>query len=327
MNNKTIKGLSKKVSPIICGCAMPQMMDGNDASDVLDKVMGSGINFFDTAKEYGLSEVSLGKWLEKGDNRERSVVLTKGCHHTPEGIKRISPECFKEDIENSMERLRTDYIDVYLLHRDDLTVPVGPIMETFDSYFRKGIIKVCGVSNWTTARIEEANRYARDHGLVEITVSSPNYSLCEQLGDPWGQGCVTISGKSGADERDWYRKNNMPVFSYSSLGRGFFSGLIKSGDMEGARDFLDEAAIRGYYYPENFKRLKRVEQLAQQKNANVPQIAMAWVLSQPLNIFPIVTCDKSEVITDSIKALSIKLTNNEIDWLNLEEGEYVKKDI
>ena len=320
MRYKKLSNLDKMASPIVTGTFMGQMIEGEDASEILDQILNAGINFFDTAKAYASCEISLGKWLEKGDNREKAIVLTKGCHHDLDPYKkRVTPECFREDIVSSLERLRTDYIDIYLLHRDDPEVPVGPLMEVFDEYHRKGIIKVCGVSNWTVERIEEANQYAKEHGLVQLTVSEPNYSLCEQMGDPWGHGCLTITGKAEEHSRKWYMENQMPVLSYSSLGRGFLSGLVKSDDPDGAMGLLDEAGIKGYCYPENFKRLERVEQLAKEKNVTVSQIALAWIMNQKLDAYPIVTCDSPEHIQNTLGALEVRLTEHEVNWLDLRE--------
>ena len=85
--------------------------------------------------------------------------------------------------------MRTDYIDIYLLHRDDPAVPASEIVEIFNAMHREGKIGAFGGSNWTHERIQEANAYAKDHGLIPFTVSSPNFGLADQIADPWGGGC------------------------------------------------------------------------------------------------------------------------------------------
>ena len=159
-------------------------------------------------------------------------LLYTSCHPY-DGRDRVTPENLKHDIEQSFERLGTDYIDIYLMHRDDPKVEPGPMVEILNEYHKAGRIGAFGGSNWTHQRIAEANQYAGEHGLIPFTVSSPNFGLCDQIGDPWGggPGCVTISGPSNAEARAWYRDNQIPVLAYSSLGRGMFAGIVKSDDI------------------------------------------------------------------------------------------------
>ena len=317
MEYRRIEGIDKALSRVVFGCAIPAMLRGEDVNALLDDMYELGINVFDTAENYGLSEVCLGRWMKERRNRDKLVLISKGCH--PYERDRVTPEDLRHDIEQSFERLGTDYIDIYFMHRDDLKVDVGPMVEILNEYKKAGKIGVFGGSNWTHERIQEANRYAAEHGLTPFQVSSPNFGLCDQIGDPFGggAGCVTISGRAGEEARKWYREQEMPVFAYSSLGRGFFSGRVKSARPEEAADVLDEFAVKGYCYPENFERLRRVEQLAQEKNCTVPQLALAWVLAQPLKVFPLVSASAKERMTQNLAALEIRLTAEETAWLNL----------
>ncbi len=313
-----IKFVEKPVSRIVFGCAVGPMIGGEDVNELLDGILALGITAFDTAENYGLSEVSLGRWLRARNNRSDLVIISKGCHPY-DGKHRVTPEDLKHDIEQSFERLGTDYIDIYMLHRDNKAYPVGPIVEILNEYHRAGKIGAFGGSNWTHQRIAEANRYAADRGLVPFTVSSPNFGLCDQIGDPWGggDGCVTISGPSNAAARKWYVQRGIPVFAYSSLGRGMFSGRVKSDDMEGAKKILDPNAVKGYCYPENFERLARAEQLASEKGCTVPQIALAWVLNQQIDTYALVSSGSAERMAGNVSAAEIVLSEEEITWLDL----------
>lgn len=314
-----IKGLDKPVSRMIYGCTTAAMMDGENVNELLDEVYALGINTFDTAENYGLSEVSLGRWMKVRGNREDVVVISKGCHPY-NGVDRMAPEYLKQDIEQSFERLGSDYIDIYLLHRDVEGVEVGPIVEILNEYHKVGKIKSFGGSNWTYQRIEEANTYAKEHGLVPFTVSSPNYGLCRQVNDPWGgsAGCITITGTENADARKWYLKNEVTVLAYSSLGRGLFSGKIKSDEIEKAKAMMEPGAAHAYCHEENFERLARAEQLAEKKNCTVSQIALAWMLKQDVKAFPIVSTSTGKRMEDNVRAFEIRLSNEEAKWLNLE---------
>lgn len=313
-----IKYVDKKVSRILFGTAMEPFIRGGDGNALLDSIYETGVNTFDTARDYMLAEKSLGKWIEEKNMRDKIVILSKCGHPSMIGRKRINETEIRKDFSKSAGHLKTDYIDIYLLHRDDEDVPVGNVIEIFNSLHSEGKIGAFGGSNWNHKRIEEANEYAYKHNLIPFSVSSPNFGLANQVQDPWGGGCVTISGTSNAKARDWYRKNQMPVIAYSSLGRGLFSGKIKSSDIEKAGDFMDAFALKGYAYPENFQRLKRCEEIASKKNVTVPQIAMAWIFHQNINILAVVSTSKSMRMQENIDAMDIELTRDEIMYLDLE---------
>jgi len=320
MQYQKINGIDKPLSRIIYGCTTEPMMKGENVNKLLDEIYALGINTFDTAEHYGLSEVSLGTWIAERKNRDDVVIITKGCHPV-DGKDRLSAECLKQDIEKSFQRLQTDYIDIYLLHRDVLEVPVGPIVEILNEYHKAGKIGAFGGSNWTPERILEANDYAAKHNLVPFTVSSPNYSLCRQVNDPWGgsAGCVTLTGDENKEARQWYTDHQIAVFAYSSLGRGLFSGKVRSDEVEEAKEMMGEGAANAYCQPENFERLARAEKLAFERNATVSQVALAWLLKQEVNAFPIVSASTAERIAGNIKALELELTEEEVRWLNLED--------
>ena len=162
MKYQKIKNVEKPLSKIIFGCTIPVMIQGEDADELLDEVYAQGITTFDTAENYGLSEASLGHWLKNRGNREKVVIISKGCHPY-DGRDRVTPENLKHDIEQSFERLGTDYIDIYLMHRDDPKVEPGPMVEILNEYHKAGRIGAFGGSNWTHQRIAEANQYAGEH--------------------------------------------------------------------------------------------------------------------------------------------------------------------
>jgi len=313
-----IDGIKKPISRIAFGCAIAPMIAGENVHELLDACVEMGITTFDTAENYGLSELSLGNWMRDRKNRDNLVIISKGCHPY-NGIDRVNPEALIKDIEQSFERLGTDYIDIYFLHRDDLKIEVGPMVEILNDYHRRGKIGAFGGSNWTHKRIEEANQYAKMHGLTPFKVSSPYFGLADQIQDPFGggAGCVSIAGPSNEEARNWYVQNDIPIFAYSSLGRGFFSGKITSNNLADVADLLDEFAVKGYCYEENYERLRRVELLAKKKQCSISQIALAWTLSQELKTVLLVSSGKIERMRENLKAFEIDLTEEEMKWLNL----------
>lgn len=314
-----IDGIKRPISKIAFGCAIEPMLAGENVNELLDACVEMGITTFDTAETYGLSEVSLGNWMRSRNNREELVIISKGCHPY-HGMDRVNPKELIKDIEQSFERLGTDYIDIYFLHRDDLKIEVGTMVEILNEYHKKGKIGAFGGSNWTHERIEQANAYAKAHDLVPFTVSSPYFGLANQISDPFGggAGCVSIAGPANRKVREWYIKNDIPVFAYSSLGRGFFSGKVKSDRPNEAKDVLDEFAMKGYAYPENFERLRRAETLAGDKQCTVAQIALAWALAQPLKTVLLASARSAERMKQNLKAFDLELTKEEIAWLDLE---------
>ncbi|RSX54405.1 aldo/keto reductase [Bifidobacterium goeldii] len=326
----SIEGVGKPVSRIVLGTAYPALTSGTqdpgELADLLNTAVSTGINTIDTAKVYGQSQAMLGGWIAglSKNERDRLVIETKGCHPLDDGTPRVTQQALDEDIDDSLNKLNVDYIDVYLLHRDNPQVPAGEIVEWLNAQQQAGHIRAFGGSNWTSDRLAEANDYAAAHGLTPFTVSSPNFSLAAQEGDPWIGSSVTLNGADGAAnarELDWYRGSQMAVFAYSVLGRGFMTGMFTSDDRAAAEARLDEPARRGYCYASNFERLRRAEILAIRKHVSVPQIAIAWAFAHDLNLYALLSCTSEAIIRSNAAALDLTLSPEEAAWLNLESEE------
>jgi len=316
MEYRVIQYVDKPISKIVFGCAnsmmmtRPKIFKWKNVFDLLDAAFAAGINTFDTAENYGDSEYILGKWIKKRKIRDKIVIITKGCH--PHGMPRVTPEALREDLEQSFRRLQTDYIDIYMLHRDCPEADIKAIVEVLNEYHKAGKIGAFGGSNWSHNRIAEVNRYTEEHDLVPFTVSSPNFGPAAQIEDPWGGGCISISGSANEDARRWYEDNGVPVFAYSCLGRGMFSGKVKTTDLESGKKMLDKFAIKGYWCPENIERLGRMEEIAKRRNCSMAQIALAYIMQQKFEAFPIATISNIDRIAENISAVNIELTEEEM---------------
>lgn len=309
--------LEKQISRLVHGTIMISMHKKEDSFALLDDMLALGVNTFDTAVIYGDGERVLGSWMQARGNRDQVVILTKGAHHNA-WRKRVTPHDIRTDAADSLVKLMTDTIDLYILHRDDPDVPVGPIVEVLNDLRREGKIHAFGGSNWTHQRLAEANAYAKERGLIPFAASSPNYGLAEQVDNPWGPGCVTLAGPKEAEARAWYAQTNLPIFAYSSLGRGFFSGLLRSSEVHRVEALFDQPTLKGYCHPVNYRRLERVEQMAREKCLTVPQIAMAWLMNQPLNVFALVGTHTREEMEQNIEGMHCRLTQEELNWLELQ---------
>lgn len=285
---------------------------------LLDDVFALGGTAYDTARHYGNgSEATLGRWIRERGLQDQVFVISKGAHHSPER-NRVTPADIAADLEESLHQLGIDAIDLYFLHRDDPALPVGPIVEALNEHLRAGKIRAIGGSNWTHERLAEANAYAAAHGLVPFVASSSQFSLAAPVEAPW-PGCVSISGPDNAAAQDWYSANQMPNFAWSSLAGGFLSG---SFDRDSDGVLPEEAALRTrrcYGTDTNFQRLDRARILATELGVTVPQIALAYALSQPFRIFAIAAAESKDEFTANAAAESIRLSPEILAWLDLRQ--------
>lgn len=276
--------------------------------DFLSEVLDSGGNAFDSARVYGLgqSERILGEWMAAAGTRDRVVVITKGGHPSLLTFRsRMRSRAVEHDLEQSLRALRTDRVDLWLLHRDDPQVPVSAIMEMLHSLREGGKIGAVGVSNWSHERVQEANRFAREQGIPGLAVSSPQFSLAEWRRAPF-PGCVSVSGPRGREARSWYRAAGIPLLAWSSLAAGYFAP---------PRPGKPRRSPSAYHVKENEGRLRRAQDLAVSKGVSATQIALAYLLLQPFQIFPIVSTHQAARYRENAGALGVKLTPSELDWL------------
>jgi aryl-alcohol dehydrogenase-like predicted oxidoreductase len=270
-----------------------------------DDYFSRGGNTFDTAYVYGggLQEKLLGQWIKNRGVREDVSVIVKGAH-TPF----CTPEHLTSQLEESLGRLQTPYADIYMLHRDNLEVPIGEFVEVLNEHVKAGRIRAFGGSNWTLKRVEAANRYAKQHKLTGFTTISNNFSLAEMIDPVWG-GCVAVSD---AASRKWLTKHQVANFSWSSQARGFFAGRAHPDDKS------DAELVRCWYSKTNFRRLERAKQLAQKRGVLPINIAAAYVLCQPFPSFALIGPRTIRELVTSFPALDIELSPDELRWLNLE---------
>jgi aryl-alcohol dehydrogenase-like predicted oxidoreductase len=302
MNHATIPHLEKAVSRLVMG--VDNQTELEPASVMFDDFQARGGNCFDTAFVYGAGkcETVFGQWLERRKVRDQIVLIGKGAH-TPY----CTPEHLSQQLQTSLERLQTDFVDIYMMHRDNIDLPVSEFVDVLNLHARAGRIKAFGGSNWSVARVQEANDYAHSKGLQGFSVLSNNFSLARMVDAPW-TGCLSASD---ADSRAWLTKNQITLMPWSSQARGFFV----RGDA-GFND--DEELTRCWYAPDNFVRLERAQELAGEKGCDPIQIALAYVLYQPFPTIPLIGPRNTSETASSFKALEIELTPLEVQWLNLE---------
>lgn len=312
-----ITGVEKPVARIVQGTTVFDPADDAASFALLDAIFDQGGTTFDTAQSYllGDAERILGQWMAARGNRDEVVVITKGCHHTVDR-QRVTPFDLTADLHDSLARLKVEQIDLYFLHRDDPAVPVEELIGVLNAHIDAGKIGAIGASNWSIERIQAANQYAREQGLQPFAASSPNYSLAVQREEPWPN-TVSISGPDQLAARAWYRTIRMPIFAWSSLAHGFLSGHFRSDCRDEPSNEFERSVLATYGSDENFERLRRAEILAAEKGVTVPQVALSFILEQPLDVYAVVASRTRGEFSANAAALDLSLTRAELDWLDL----------
>ena len=298
---RSIPGVKKPASVVAMG--FEDFRTFSSAAIMLDGFFEAGGNLYDTAFVYGAgqTEALFGEWHTNRGVREDVVVIGKGAH---------SPLCYPDvigkQLSQSLDRLKTDYVDLYFMHRDNLDVPVGEFVDAMDAEVKARRIRgPFGGSNWTKARMDEAIAYAKRTGKQAPGALSNNFALAEMIKPIWA-GCIAASDD---DYKAWLTEHQIPNFSWSSQARGFFT------DRAG-RDKRDNAELVDTWYSDrNFARRDRAIELGKQLGASPIHIALAYVLAQPFPSIPLIGPRRLDELDDSIKALSIKLTPEQVRWL------------
>ena len=313
-----IEGVEKRISPLALGTAFFSLEAKDSCFAILDAFLEEGGTLIDTGRHYGQSEDVLGLWMESRGVRDQIVLLSKGGHGAGHGLP---PDLFAPTIERelatSLERLRTDHIDLYALHRDSLEVPVAEIVDCLNAVAAPGRLRTLGASNWEYGRIDQSNAYARDHGLQGFSVVSNNLTLAVPTA-PFYPGLVSVDEAGEA----WHQRTRIPLVVWSSQARGFFAGRI-APEMRtaapGAHNRLATRMIEVYGTDDNFERLRRATDLGAAKGRySATQVALAWLLHRPFPLVPIVGPRNEQEVRSCFQAVSIQLTRREIEWLNLE---------
>lgn len=290
-------------------------LDQGQSEEILDTFLGHGGNFLDTAASYGdwipdvprgVSESTIGKWLAK-QNRADIVIGTKGGMvdaRANDGRNRANPKDVTTDLLDSLERLMIDTIDFYWMHADDPSVPVAEIIDMLNEHREKGRIRFYGASNWTPARIREANAYAKKAGKPGFAASETFWGLALPNLDVANRHGYVLHYESDPDYAALHREG-LPFLGYSAQSDGYFSKVA---------DGIDPMQIAQgrYANPANKKRLAAVVRIAERRSASINDIVLAYLLSQPLQTIPIFGTTSTDQMRASVNAARIHLGADEL---------------
>jgi aryl-alcohol dehydrogenase-like predicted oxidoreductase len=279
---------------------------------ILSMAFDAGINFMDTADIYsrwvpghqgGEAETIIGRWWrQSGIPRDRLILATKVRGQMGEGPldQGLSRSYVLKAAEASLRRLQTDYIDLYQTHWPDPNVPIEETLRAFEDLIRQGKVRYIGCSNYKAEALRDALETSRKHHLPRFESLQPHYNLVHRR---------EFEGELAQVCQEYH----LGVIPYSPLAGGFLSGKYRPGlHVSSAR----AEGVRKYFTEENWRLLEEMDKMAEEKEASLSQIALAWLLHQPLVTSPIIGPRTPEQLYDNLASLSVSLTPQELERLN-----------
>ena len=291
-----IPHLDKPMPRILCGTDFLLNQAPAQSYAALDAYWEAGGRAFDTAHCYGMNTNLFGTWVKARGVAQDAIFFDKGCH--PYGNPRVTRADMRQDVLDNHERLGVEYTDLFVLHRDDEDVPVGEIVDWLNELKGEGLIGAFGGSNWRHQRLQAANEYAEKAGKQPMSLGNPNLSLAK-ANEPMWAGCITLDEEG----RKWYAQTGFPLFAWSSTARGYFAG-VRDSDVE--RVFVNDV---------NAARYERAKEMGEKVGMSTVQIALAWTLNQPGNVFALCGLRDKANVAENAAAANLKLSSEELRWL------------
>lgn len=310
MKKLTIKNTELEVAPInFGGNVFGWTLDEKQSFDVLDKFSAGGFNFIDTADTYswwvngkgGQSETIIGNWMKARGNRENIVIATKVGSETKEHGFNISKQHILKSVDESLQRLQTDYIDLYYSHFDDEKTPVEETLSAYNQIVKSGKVRYIAASNVSPKRLTESMKVAEENNFPKYVALQPHYNLL-------------IREKFEQQLAPLVKKYDWNVFPYWALESGFLTGKYKT-----EADF--DKTARGGMVKKHFNAkgkavLKALDKIAKKHNTLPATVALAWLLAKPLVTAPIVSATKESQLKTLFDAPKLVLDDEDMDLLN-----------
>ncbi|MCC8146017.1 MAG: aldo/keto reductase [Bacteroidales bacterium] len=284
--------------------------DEKESFHILDAYTDAGFDMIDTANVYsnwvsgnkgGESEEIIGNWIKKTGKRDKILIATKVGAAMSDGIKSLKKDYILKEVEASLKRLNTDYIDLYFVHYDDTSTPVEETLETFARLIEQGKVGNIGVSNMSPDRIKESMESSKKNNLPSYICLEPEYNLYDRQ----------------TYERDYEqplaKQYGLGVISYYSLASGFLTGKYKT--KEDLTNKQRGGKIEEYLNERGERIIKALNEVAAEYNATAAQIALAWIKERPSITAPIASVSKQEQL-DILKSAEIQLNEEAMDKLN-----------
>jgi len=278
--------------------------DKQNSETVLSFYADNGGNFIDTADMYsqwapghigGESETIIGDWMAKRGNRQKMIIATKVSKlDTRPGLKAAN---IKAACDDSLKRLKSDYIDLYYAHQDDLDTPIEESLGAFDELIKAGKVRYIAASNFTPERLQESLDVSKANGLSSYIASQDQYNLMER---EYENGLMPTITKNGLSQIPFY-----------GLARGFLTGKYRPGvSVESVRA---SGVASNYANERGWNLLSKLDQIAKDKRTTVAAISLAWLRAQPTVATPIASATKLEQIKEIMPI--VELSSQELQTL------------
>ena len=296
------------LTPIGLGCAEAGMhWDTPDSYPFFERFLELGGNLIDTARIYndwateekGRSERVIGDWIRHRGHHEDMILLTKGGHPLMSTMhnSRVTRDEMRIDLELSLKALGVDCIDMYCYHRDNTDLPVGELIDIMETFVREGKIRFYGCSNWSTARMRAADRYAAEHGCRGFSFNEALFNFGCAYMKPMADDTLQTADA----EMLCYHKENPKnlLIPYTSNCSGFFHKLLAG--KEGAKE-------SPYYTPENIKRAEIVKQITEKYNTGISQVLLGYLMTHDPVTLPLIGVSSIPHMEEAMQALEIPFT-------------------
>ncbi|MBP1887139.1 aldo/keto reductase [Sinorhizobium mexicanum] len=285
--------------------------DDKTSFALLDAFFDAGFNAVDTADVYsswvpgnkgGESETIIGKWLKQsGRARDEAVIVTKVGSELGPDRKGLSRRWIMQAVEDSLRRLQTDHIDLYLSHWPDPETPYEETLAAYDALLAQGKIRAIGASNLDATQLRNALDVSATEGLPRYTVLQPEYNLYDR---------ASYDGPL----RDLCIAEGIGVITYFSLARGFLSGKYRSHmDLEGS---ARGGGVEKYLDGRGMRILGVLDEITEETGAKQAEIALAWIIARKGVIAPIASATNLDQLASLVKSAELKLSDEAIGRLN-----------
>jgi aryl-alcohol dehydrogenase-like predicted oxidoreductase len=300
-----------EVSPLcLGGNVFGWTLDPQKSFTVLDGFLAAGFEFIDTANAYskwvpghkgGESESILGRWLKERGNRKQVIVATKVGMEMGDGGKGLSKAYILREVEASLKRLQSDYIDLYQSHQDDPNTPFEETMEAYAQLVKQGKVRAIGASNYSAARLTEALRVSTEHRYPRYETLQPLYNLYdrEEYESQLEPVCV---------------QHGLGVIPYFSLASGFLTGKYRSeADLAKSQR---GPGVKKYLNARGFRILSALDQVGQKYHSSPARVALAWLVARPSVTAAIASATNVDQLNDLAEGVKLELDKASIALLN-----------
>lgn len=310
MKRVTIGNTDLTVAPInLGGNVFGWTLDEQESYEILDAFVEAGFNFIDTADTYpwwvngvgGMSETIIGKWMKSRGNRNKLVIATKVGSETKEHGYDISKKHILKSAEESLQRLQTDYIDLYYTHFDDNVTPVEETLSAHDELVKTGKVRHIAVSNLSPERLEQSFEAAEKHGLYKYVALQPHYNLLERMS--YESQYLPLVEKYG-----------LAVFPYYALASGFLTGKYRS-EADSSKSVRGKGAQK-YMNAKGLAVLDALDKIAAKHNTKQATVALAWLLAQPYVGAPVVSATSKAQLDSLLAAPALNLDTEDLNFLD-----------